>query len=219
MSRDLKLYVSTCDICQKSKPRCHAPFGMLQPIPIPQKPFEVVSMDFIPELPCTEGGYDNILVVVDKLTKFVTFIPCATTITEIETAQLFFHHVISKYGIPRQVITDRDARWRHDFWGEVCRLMGMKRALTTAHHPQADGQTENLNQTLEIALHAYIGPSRSDWDLYLDGLSLSYNTTPHISTGFALAHLLYRFTPVTATNLLAPQSAIPQPLTEGDIME
>lgn len=152
MSRDLKLYVSTCDICQKSKPRRHAPFGMLQPIPIPQRPFEVVSMDFIPELPHTGGGFDNVLVIVDKLTKFVTFIPCSTNITEVETARLFFHHIISKYGIPRQVITDRDARWRHDFWGEVCRLMGMKRALTTAHHPQADGQTENLNQTLEIAL-------------------------------------------------------------------
>jgi len=93
--------------------------------------------------------------------------------------------------------------------------MGMRCALTTAHHPQADGQTENLNQTLEIALRAYIGPSRSDWDTYLDGLCLSYNTTPHVSTRFAPAHLLYGFTPVTATNLLAPQSSIPRPLTGG----
>ncbi len=65
MSRDIKEYVNTCDICQKAKPKRHAPIGLLQPIPIPSQPFEVVSMDFIPELPIS-GGYDNILVIVDS---------------------------------------------------------------------------------------------------------------------------------------------------------
>lgn len=63
--------------------------------------------------------------------------------------------------------------------------MGMKRALTTAYHPQADGQTEFLNQNLEIALRAYVGPSRDNWSKYLDSLVLSYNTTPHSNTGFS----------------------------------
>ncbi len=161
MSRDLRRYVSTCDICQKSKPRRHRPVGFLQPIPIPTRPFEVVSMDFIPELP-DASGHDNILVIVDKLTKYAFFIPCNTKITDEETARLFYHHVISKFGIPSQIITDRDARWKNNFWKEVCQLMGMKRALTTSHHPQADGQTEILNQGLEIALRAYIGPNRDD---------------------------------------------------------
>src|SRR6266403_2770793 len=106
MSRDIKHYVSTCDICQKAKPRRHAPIGLLQPIPIPSQPFEVVSMHFIPELPVS-NGFDNILVIVDKLMKYAIFIPMTTTITEVGTAKLFFHHIISKFGIPRQVITDR----------------------------------------------------------------------------------------------------------------
>ena len=78
---------------------------MLQPIPIPSQPFKVVSMNFIPELPESDG-YDNILVIVDKLTKYAIFIPTTTTITEKGTAELFFRHVIAQYGIPRQVISD-----------------------------------------------------------------------------------------------------------------
>ena len=95
MSRDIKRYVSTCDICQKAKPRRHAPIGLLQPIPIPSQPFKVVSMDFIPELPLSDG-FDNILVIVDKLTKYAIFIPTTTTITKVGTAELFFHNIISK---------------------------------------------------------------------------------------------------------------------------
>ena len=110
MSRDIKKYVGTCDICQKTKPRRHTPVGMLQPIPIPSQLFEIVTMDFIPELPECEG-YDNVLVIVDKLIKYAIFIPPTTAITERETAELFFQHVISQYGIPRQIISNRDTWW------------------------------------------------------------------------------------------------------------
>lgn len=210
MSRELKRYVTSCDICQKSKPRRHAASGLLQPIPIPSRPFEVVTMDFIPELPIS-GGFDNILVIVDKLTKYGIFIPCSTSISEEETAHLFFKHVISRFGIPRQVITDRDSRWRHDFWQEICQLMGMKRSLTTSYHPQANGQTEILNQSLEIALRAYIAPSRDDWVAHLDGLALSYNSTPHTATTFAPAYLLHGFTPTTASSLIKDGPHISRP--------
>src|SRR6202050_1928651 len=114
MSRDIKQYVSTCNICQKSKPKCHALVGLLQPIPILTQPFEVVSMDFIPELPLSDG-FDNIFVIVDKLMKYVVFISTTTTISERETTELFFHHIISKFGIPWQVISDRDTQWQGNF--------------------------------------------------------------------------------------------------------
>jgi len=71
-----------------------------------------------------------------------------------------------------------------------CDRMGMIRSLTTAYHPQADGQTEVLNQSLKISLRAYIEPSRDDWASYLDALALSYNSTPHTATGYAPAYLL-----------------------------
>src|ERR1700691_966196 len=88
------------------------------------------------------------------------------------------------------------------FWKEICDRMGMARSLTTAYHPQADGQTEVLNQSLEILLRAYVGPSRDDWAKHLDALSLSYNSTPHTATGFAPAYLLRGYTPVTGSTIL-----------------
>ena len=216
MSRDIKKYVGTCDICQKTKPRRHAPVGMLQPIPIPSQPFEVVSMDFIPELPESDG-YDNILVIVNNLTKYTIFIPATTMITKKGTAELFFQHVIAQYGIPRQVISDRDTRWKGEFWKEICDRMGMKRALTTAYHPQADGQTEIMNQTLEISLRAYIGPNWDDWVASLDGLALSYNSTPHTTTGFAPSYLLRGYVPITGSSLIHSPKSIQRPLNRTEL--
>ena len=207
MSREIKSFVNTCDVCQKTKPRRHGPTGLLQPIPIPSQPFEVVSMDFIPELPISDG-FDNILVIVDKLTKYAIIIPTTTRVTEEETARLFFKHVVSKFGIPRQVISDRDTRWRGDFWKEICRLMGMRWALTTSYHPQADGQTEILNQGLEISIRAYIGPERNNWCEMLDALSLSYNSSPHTAMGFSPAYLLRGFQPITSSTVLGRTPSI-----------
>ena len=124
---------------------------MLQPLPIPTNPFDTITMDFITELPLS-NGYDAILVVVDKLTKYGLFIPSHGSDTAKDTAQLLFHHVIAHYGIPVQIISDRDRLWTGTFWREVCQCLQIKYLLSTAYHPQTDGQTENLNQTLEIAL-------------------------------------------------------------------
>ena len=199
MSKDIKEFVTSCDICQKSKTKRHAPYGLLKPIPIPSKPFEIITMDFIPELPKTESGLNNILVVVDKLTKFAIFIPTVTTITEEECARLLFDNVFTRFGIPRQIITDRDSKWTSYFWEEVCQLFNIKRSLTTSYHPQADGQTEIMNQILETALRMYVNPQRNDWDKYLPGFALSYNATPHSATGLSPSILLFGYIPNTAS--------------------
>ena len=125
-----------------------------------------------------------------------------TRITKEETAKLFFKHIISKFGIPWQVISDRDTRWWGDFWKEICRLMGMRWSLTTSYHLQANGQTEIMNQGLEISIHAYISPDQDNWSEMLDALALSYNTSPHTATGFSPAYLLRGFQPITSTTLL-----------------
>ena len=205
MSREIKTFVNTCDICQKIKPRWHGPVGLLQSIPIPSLPFKVVSMDFIPELP-TSNGFDNILVIVNKLTKYAIIVPTTTRITEVETARLFFKHVISKFGIPHQIISDRDTKWRGDFWKEVCRLMGMRRSLMMSYHPQSDRQTEIMNQGLEISIRTYIGPNQDDWSEMLD--ALSYNSSTHTTTGFSPAYLLWEFQPVTSTYMVSQPPSV-----------
>jgi hypothetical protein len=141
---------------------------------------------------------------VDKLTKFAILVPTQTNINESETAQLIFKHVISRFGIPKQFISDRDPRWSNNFWKEMCQLLGSKRALTTAHHPQADGQTEVMNQILEIALRCYVNSERDDWDKYLDAFSLAYNTTPHSATTYSPAFLLFGYHPRVAGTRLEP---------------
>ena len=95
--------------------------------------------------------YNAILTIVNKLTKYAHFVPCRTSINEVKTAQLFHDHIWTHYGLPRQVITDRDSRWTSAFWEHLTFLTGITRSLTTAYHPQADGQSEVMNQVLEIA--------------------------------------------------------------------
>ena len=155
MTQDIKKFVSTCPVCQKIKHACHLLYGLLQPIPIPTQLFEVVTMDFITKLPESQG-FNLIFVLICKLTKYAFFIPCDTNLTEKKAAKLFFDKIVTHVGLPKQIISNRDTRWRNIFWKEVCESMGSRRALTTAYHPQADGQTEILNQTIEVTICAFI---------------------------------------------------------------
>ncbi len=205
MTRTIKHYVQTCDICQKAKPKRHGQRGFLKSIPIPSQPFEVITMDFIMDLPLS-NGYNAILTIVDKLTKYTHFIPCNTTINEIETAKLFHDHIWMHYGLPRQVITDRDARWTGSFWEHLTSLVGIQRSLTTAYHPQADGQSEIMNQTLEVALRAFVSPELDDWSNLLPAFTFAYNNMEHTATGFAPSYLLRGFQPLTPSDLLAQTS-------------
>ena len=152
---------------------------------------------------------------MDKLTKYAIFIPTTVSVTEVETAELFFHRIISKFGIPWQVITDRDTRCKGEFWKEICKRMGMVRSLTMAYHPQADGQTKVLNQSLKIFLGAYVGPSRNDWVNYLNALELSYNTTHHTATRFAPTYLFRGYIPTTRSTLVHHPEGIARPATES----
>ncbi|QRW10607.1 Retrovirus-related Pol polyprotein from transposon [Ceratobasidium sp. AG-Ba] len=205
MGKDAIRYSESCDICQKIKPRRHGKRGFLQPIPIPEQPFKVVTLDFIMDLP-ESNGYNAILVIVDKLTRYAHFIPCTTKINEVETASLFRDHIWAHYGLPRQIISDRDSRWTGAFWDHLTSLLGIKRALTTAHHPQADGQTEIMNQTLEIMLRSYINDSKDNWSALLPALSFSYNTSKHSTPQQTPAFLLRGYELLKPSDLLANTS-------------
>ena len=95
-------------------------------------------------------GFNAIFMLICKLTKFAFFILCTTDLKAEQAARMFFDKIITLVGLPKQIISDRDTQWRNTFWKEVCQAMGTKRALTTSYHPQADGQTEILNQTIEV---------------------------------------------------------------------
>ena len=104
--------------------------------------------------------------------------------------------------LPREIVTNRDQAWSGQFWREVCTDLGIKRLLSISYHPQTNGQIKNLNQTLEIALRAYISKSLDNWSELLTGFTLSYNTSTHTSTGFAPAFLLRGFHPRTTNTMI-----------------
>ena len=207
MTRDIWQFVSMCPVCQKIKHGCHLPYGLLQPIPILTQPFKVVTMDFIGELPKSQG-HNTIFILICKLTKYAYFIPCTTDMTEKKTARLFFNKIVTHIGLPKQVISDRDTQWRNLFWKEVCEATGSRRALTMAYHPQADGQTEILNQTIEVATRAFINRNRDNWSSLLPYLAFAYNNTPHTATIFMPSYLLYGFHPRSPLDFFTNESSI-----------
>jgi hypothetical protein len=114
-ARDVAKFVSTCVACQRNKARCHKPYGLLQPLPVPEKPWHTVTFDFIVKLPKTRRGNDSICVFVNKLTKLVHFVACKKEVSAKEFAELYVDHVFRLHGLSREFITDRDSRFTSAF--------------------------------------------------------------------------------------------------------
>src|SRR5713226_7471792 len=150
MRRFVYNYVDGCAICQSTKNLLNRPKAPLHPIP-PEKnttPFAMVSLDFITELP-RSNGFDAIAVFVDHdVTKAAVIAPCHTTITVEQTADLYQNHVWHRFGLPSKVISDRGTQFTANFNKALCASLGIKQAMSMAYHPQMDGQTECLNQEL-----------------------------------------------------------------------
>jgi hypothetical protein len=140
-------------------------------------------MDLITKLPKTKDGYDAILVVVDRLTKWTHLIPLRGTSSGQEVAKLLFDHVFSQHSLPLEIVSDRDVRWTSTFWAGLAEYMGTKQCLSSAYHPQSDGQTERMNRLLEETLRSYIDPSANDWDLHLQVAAYAINIATSSATG------------------------------------
>ncbi|KAJ9516908.1 hypothetical protein QJQ45_027301 [Haematococcus lacustris] len=204
MSASVHDYVRTCNSCQRSKTNTSKPIGLLQPLPIPQHRWEQVSMDLITQLPVSSAGNDAIVVFVDKLTKMIHAVPTTTSITAPALARLFFDNVFRLHGLPKVIVSDRDPRFTSAFWQELFRLTGTHLNMSTANHPQTDGQTERANRTLEDMLRNFVSPHHDDWDEHLTAAEFAYNASVQASTGFSPFRLNYGQEPHTPLSLAAP---------------
>ena len=142
LARDVREYITTCSICQNIAIPRHKPYGKLEPLPMPDRPWQEVSLDFIIQLPSLCIGtraYNAILVVVDRYTKGARFISTTTDIAAPEFAALFHENIELRYGAPRGIVSDRDTRITSKFWAEVCTYSLIKRHISTAFYPQTDG--------------------------------------------------------------------------------
>lgn len=197
MHQDVKDYVSSCHACQSNKARNAKLEGLAQPLPHPPRRWDQVSMDLITQLPRTKSGNDAIVVVVDKYSKMLHCFPTTTTVTAPQLAKLFFDEIVRHHGVPSSIISDRDPRFTSSFWQQLWKQLGTKLAMSTAYHPQTDGQTERANRTIEEMLRAYVNSKQNDWDQHLTAVEIAYNNSKQMSTGFSPFYLNYGQHPST----------------------
>ena len=196
---DVRRYVSSCEQCQGARMPTHRPYGSLQSLPLPEEPFQELTMDFISGLPSSQRDngheFDAILVVVDRFTKMGMFIPTTKTVTAETLARLFYEQVECRYGTPVGIVTDRDSLFTSHFWREFCAEKAITRRLSTAYHPQTDGQTERTHQTLVAYLRKFCSDDPSRWARVLHEAEFAYNNSKHATIGVSPFEALYGFHP------------------------
>ncbi len=198
-------YVTQCDSCQRNKSSRQATAGLLQPLPVPDSPWQSVSMDFIVALPKSDQ-YDAIVTFTDRMTKMLVAVPTSTNLTAPQTAEIFFRHIFCQHGMPTELVSDRDPRFSSQFWQELFRSMGVKIAMTTAYHPSGNGQAERMNQSLEGMIRTFTNYHQSDWSQLLPQLVFAYNNTVNASTRHTPFYLNYGRHPTMPHALAAPGS-------------
>jgi hypothetical protein len=204
MRHTVETYVSSCEQCQRNKTLNTKQQGLLQPIDTLPERWHTLTMDLITGLPLTKSGKDAIVVFVDKFTKLAIYAAVTKDIDAPALARVFYDHVYRRGGLPAAIITDRDPRFTGAFWQTLFSLCGTKLKMSTAYHPQTDGQTERANRTLVESLRTYTNSRHNDWDTHLSLIEFSYNNTANASTGqtpFFLAHGRHPRTPLSLTSL------------------
>uniref|UniRef100_A0A8C5LR95 Gypsy retrotransposon integrase-like protein 1 n=1 Tax=Leptobrachium leishanense TaxID=445787 RepID=A0A8C5LR95_9ANUR len=222
VSLDVQKYVKTCDTCNRCKVPRTKVTGLLQPLPVPLRPWSSVSVDFIVDLPPSRK-HTTIMVVVDRLSKMAHFIPTQGSPSAKDTANLFFHHVFRLHGTPETIISDRGPQFTSRFWKAFCTLLHISVCLSTAFHPHSNGQTERTNQTLEQYLRCYTSYLQDDWSDLLTTAEFAYNSQIHTSIKQSPFYTNYGFHPSVLPDT-PPQSPLPlvndhiQKLQQGFIL-
>jgi len=175
MKEQIQTYVKHCQKCQQSKVSNQKTSGSLVPLPTPSGPWLDVTMDFT-EMP-ESLGYNYILVVVNQFSKEVVFVPCTKEETALSTTELFRDHVWCQHGLPSSVVSDCGSVFASNFLGELYKLLGVKRKMSTAFHPQTDGQTERLNREINQYLQTYVNDRQNEWAKWIKIAQFVWNNT------------------------------------------
>jgi hypothetical protein len=181
MRKDVERFIKSCDSCQKVKASKQKKVGPLQPLQIPGRRWESISMDLITDLPPSVNQNDSILVVVDRLSKMCHLEACTKTITSAGVARIIESRVFRYHGMPLSIVSDRDVRFTSQVWEELHARLGIQLRRSTPQHPQTDGQTENANGVLEDTLRHFVGPYQNNWEELLPvaefAMNNAWNTT------------------------------------------
>ncbi|KAD4981917.1 hypothetical protein E3N88_18588 [Mikania micrantha] len=191
MKAEIATYVGKCLTCSKVKVEYQKPSGLLQQPEIPMWKWEQISMDFITKLPKTTSGCDTIWVIVDRLTKSAHFLPIKETDKLDKLTRIYLKEVVTRHGVPISIISDRDSRFTSHFWKSLHKALGTRLDMSTAYHPQTDGQSERTIQTLEDMLRACVIDFGSSWETHLPLVEFLHNNSYHTSIQAAPFEALY----------------------------
>jgi hypothetical protein len=199
MRKIVEKVIAECE-CAKNKSSRHAPYGLMKSPKAPERAWGSIAWDFIVKLPVstepmTGTKYDAILVIVDRLTKYAYFIPYQEASTAEDLAYAFLRTVVSQHGLPEEIISDRDKLFISKFWQTLTTQLGTKSKLSTAFHPQTDGQTERTNQTLEQYLRCYVNYRQDNWVGLLPMAQFAYNSASTETTKVSPFFANYGFEP------------------------
>ncbi|KAJ4807690.1 polyprotein [Rhynchospora pubera] len=204
MKQHIMDHIRQCDICQITKPEHVATPGLLQPLPIPPEAWHSIGMDFITCLPKSEGK-EVLLVVVDRLTKYGHFLPLAHPYTAATVAQTFLDNIYKLHGLPTNIVSDRDPIFTSKFWQEIMHRLGIQLNMSTAYHPQSDGQVERVNQCVEAYLRSMVFHQQKKWVRWIPLAEYWYNTNFHSSLNTTPFKALYGYDPPSL-----PMGSIPR---------
>jgi hypothetical protein len=176
MARLVREFVKSCIVCQRNKSQHLHPAGLLQPLPVPHGVWSDIAMDFVEGFPKV-GGKSVILTIVDRLSKYAHFIALSHPYSANSVARAFFENIVRLHGFPCSIVTDRDPVFTSNFWSELFRLAGVKLHMSSAFHPQTDGQSEVTNRTIVMYLRCLAGDRPRSWLQWLPWAEYCFNTS------------------------------------------
>ncbi|KAJ3475739.1 hypothetical protein NLI96_g11638 [Meripilus lineatus] len=188
MGFDVRKFCDTCMTCKRSKPNNQKPYGLLNPLAVPTKPWEAIGIDFVGPLPESgnrDGTFDSITTIIDLLTGMVHLVPSRQNYTAKDVAELVFAEVYKLHGLPRAIVSDRDVLFTSTFWTHLNRLLGIELKMSSAYHPESDGSTERANRTISQMLRQCVNPSQKNWVAKLPAIEFAINSARSSTTGYA----------------------------------
>ena len=188
MVRDITSFCISCNVCKTSKPNNQHPYGLLNPLPVPPRPWDGIGMDFVGPLPESKnrhGTFDMICVIIDLLTGMTHLVPCRQNYRARQIAELVFENVYKLHGLPKYIVSDRDSWFTSIFWDHLHKLIGVQLKMSSAYHPETDGATERMNRTVTQMLRQCVTPKQTDWVQKLPAIEFAINSARSETTGYA----------------------------------